>query len=206
MKGLTTDLEKTELLDDFVAQNFRRPSLSLGLARYQPQPAAETLPNQYGDCKDKNTLLAALLEAEGLHSSSVLINSFRKSLSALPSQFNHAITMLPLAKDEVWLDATTEVAPFRLLAHSLRKQQTCPLICPAASPTSKKLGPILPCPTDNWQKSKEKLTTAAGCGRNREFHPGGRPRTGATHPVSTHRSGLVAKTRRGEKQGAGLAR
>ena len=111
-KGLTTDLEKTEVLYDFVAQNFRYVSLSLGLARYQPQPAADILRNQYGDCKDKNTLLAALLEAEGLHSSSVLINSFRKLDPDVPSpsQFNHVITMLPLAKDEVWLDATTEVA------------------------------------------------------------------------------------------------
>ena len=124
-KGLTTDLEKTEVLYDFVAQNFRYVSLSLGLARYQPQPAADLRRNQYGDCKDKNTLLAALLEAEGLHSSSVLINSFRKLDPDVPSpsQFNHVITMLPLATDEVWLDATTEVAPFRLLAQSLRKKQ-----------------------------------------------------------------------------------
>ena len=65
-KGLTSNLEKTEALYDFVAKNFRYVSLSLGLARYQPQAAADVLHNQYGDCKDKNTLLAALLEAEGL--------------------------------------------------------------------------------------------------------------------------------------------
>jgi hypothetical protein len=48
-KGLTGDLEKTEALYTFVAQNFRYVSLSLGLARYQPQPAADILRNQYGD-------------------------------------------------------------------------------------------------------------------------------------------------------------
>jgi tetratricopeptide (TPR) repeat protein len=100
-------------------------SLSLGLARYQPQAAGDVLHNQYGDCKDKNTLLAALLEAEGLHSSTVLIHSVRKLDPEVPSpsQFNHAITMLPLGKEEIWMDTTTEVAPFRLLSYGLRKKQ-----------------------------------------------------------------------------------
>jgi len=124
-KGLTSDLEKTEALYDFVAKNFRYVSLSLGLARYQPQSAADVLRNQYGDCKDKNTLLAALLDAEGLHSSSVLIGSGHKLDPDVPSpaQFNHVITMLPLGKDEIWMDTTTEVAPFRLLGSNLRKKQ-----------------------------------------------------------------------------------
>src|ERR1019366_9150911 len=124
-KGLTSDLEKTESVYDFVAKNFRYVSLSLGLARYQPQAAADVLRNQYGDCKDKNTLLAALLEAKGLDSSTVLINSVRKLDPDVPSpsQFNHVITMLPLGKEEIWLDATTEVAPFQLLTYQLRKKQ-----------------------------------------------------------------------------------
>ncbi len=124
-KGLTTDLDKTEALYDFVAKNFRYVSLSLGLARYQPQAAADVLHNQYGDCKDKNTLLAALLEAEGLNSSTVLINASRKIDPDVPSpaQFNHAITLLTLKNEEVWMDTTTEVAPFRLLSYSLRKKQ-----------------------------------------------------------------------------------
>lgn len=133
-KGLSSDLEKTEALYNYVSQNFRYVSLSLGLARFQPQSAADVLHNQYGDCKDKNTLLAALLEAEGLHSSTVLINSFRKLDPDVPSpsQFNHAITMLPLGKDELWMDTTTEVAPFRLLAYSLRKKQA--LVIPQDGP------------------------------------------------------------------------
>ncbi|MGA9307041.1 MAG: DUF3857 domain-containing protein, partial [Candidatus Sulfotelmatobacter sp.] len=124
-KGLTTDLDKTEALYDFVAKNFRYVSLSLGLARYQPQAAGDVLHNQYGDCKDKNTLLAALLDAEGLHSSTVLIHSMRKLDPDVPSpsQFNHVITMLPLGKEEIWMDTTTEVAPFRLLAYGLRKKE-----------------------------------------------------------------------------------
>jgi Flp pilus assembly protein TadD len=124
-KGHTTDLDKAEALYDFVALNFRYVSLSLGLGRYQPHAAGDVLHNQYGDCKDKHTLLASLLEAEGFHASSVLINSSRKLDPDIPSpsQFDHVITLLPLDNDEVWMDTTSEVAPFRLLAYTLRKKQ-----------------------------------------------------------------------------------
>jgi tetratricopeptide (TPR) repeat protein len=124
-KGLNTDLAKTEALYDFVAKNFRYVSLSLGLGRYQPHAASDVLHNQYGDCKDKHTLLSSMLEAEGLHASSVLINSSRKLDPDIPSpsQFDHVITMLPLGQQEVWMDTTTEVAPFRLLSFNIRKKQ-----------------------------------------------------------------------------------
>jgi tetratricopeptide (TPR) repeat protein len=124
-KGKQSDLAKIEALYDYTALNFRYVSLALGIGRYQPHSADEVLHNQYGDCKDKNTLLAALLEAEGYHSSTVLISSVYKLDPDVPSpaQFNHAITMVPLPKEEVWMDTTTEVAPFRLLLYSLRKKQ-----------------------------------------------------------------------------------
>jgi Flp pilus assembly protein TadD len=131
-KDAKTDLEKIETLYDFVAKNFRYVSLSLGLGRYQPHASSDVLHNQYGDCKDKHTLLASLLEAQGLHASSVLINSSRKLDPDVPSpsQFDHVITMVPLGKEEVWMDTTTEVAPFRLLSFNLRKKDA--LLVPAS--------------------------------------------------------------------------
>src|SRR5258706_14722845 len=124
-KGLDTQLDKVQALYDFVAKNFRCVSLSLGLGRYQPHSAGDVLHNQYGDCKDKHTLLASMLEAEGFHASSVLINSSRKLDPDVrsPSQFDHVITLLPIGGQEYWMDTTSEVAPFRLLAFSLRKKQ-----------------------------------------------------------------------------------
>ncbi len=134
-KGLTSDMDKIEALYDYVARNFRYVSLSLGLGRYQPHASADVLHNQYGDCKDKHTLLASLLEAEGFHASSVLINSSRKldPDTPSPSQFDHVITMLPLGsgknQQEIWMDTTAEVAPFRLLAYPLRDKLA--LVIPA---------------------------------------------------------------------------
>jgi tetratricopeptide (TPR) repeat protein/transglutaminase-like putative cysteine protease len=134
-KGLDTQLDKVQALYDFVAKNFRYVSLSLGVGRYQPHAAGDVLHNQYGDCKDKHTLLASLLEAEGMHASSVLINSTRKLDPDVPSpsQFDHVITMLPTPHEEVWMDTTSEVAPFRLLAFSLRNKLA--LVIPADGST-----------------------------------------------------------------------
>ncbi len=123
--GKTSDLEKIEALYDFVAPNFRYVSISLGVGRYQPRAASDVLRDQYGDCKDKHTLLASLLESVGLPVGTVLINSRRKidPEFASPSQFDHAITLAWAGKEPVWLDVTAEIAPFRLLSPSLRQKQ-----------------------------------------------------------------------------------
>ena len=125
VQGKTTDLDKIQALYDYVATNFRYISLSFGVGRFQPHAASDVLHNEYGDCKDKHTLLASLLAAGGYSANSVLINSARKIDPDVPSpaQFDHVFTMLPLGKDEIWMDTTTEVAPFRLLASVLRKKQ-----------------------------------------------------------------------------------
>jgi len=125
VRGRESERDKVEALYQYVAQNFRYVSLSFGVGRYQPHAASEVFANQYGDCKDKHTLLAAMLEAAGLHAWPVLINSSRKIDPEVPSpsQFDHVISAVPLGNDLLWLDTTTEVAPFRLLAASLRNKK-----------------------------------------------------------------------------------
>lgn len=124
-RGLNGDLEKVEALYNYVAKNFRYVSLSFGEGRYQPHAATEVFANQYGDCKDKHTLLASMLTAIGLQAYPALINSARKLDPDVPSpaQFDHVITAIQLGKETFWVDTTAEVAPFRLLAPPLRKKQ-----------------------------------------------------------------------------------
>ena len=123
--GRTTDLEKLEALYDFVSKNFRYVSLSLGVGRYQPRAASDVLREAYGDCKDKHTLLASLIDAAGMQASAALINSQVKLDPDFPSptQFDHVITRAIVDGQPVWLDATPEVAPFRLLSANLRARQ-----------------------------------------------------------------------------------
>ena len=123
--GATTNTQKAQRLYDYVAKDFRYVSLSFGVGRFQPHDAAEILHSGYGDCKDKHTLLAALLKAAGISSYPVLIGAGRKLDPDVPSpaQFNHVITAAKLGTDFTWLDATAEVAPFGLLMYDLRNKQ-----------------------------------------------------------------------------------
>jgi tetratricopeptide (TPR) repeat protein len=125
VKGVSGDEARIQALYRFVSQTNRYVSLSFGTGRYQPHAAAQTFANQYGDCKDKHTLLAALLEAEGYRAHAALVHTSRKLDTALPSpsQFNHVITQVELGAQHLWMDTTAEVAPFRLLTANLRKKK-----------------------------------------------------------------------------------
>ncbi len=125
VQGKTDDMAKVKALYEYVSRNIRYVSLSFGLGRYQPHAASEVLSNGYGDCKDKNTLLAALLAAEGFQATSVLIGSQHELDPEIPSpsQFDHVITRVPVNGKEIWLDSTNGVAPFRMLAAPLRNKE-----------------------------------------------------------------------------------
>jgi Flp pilus assembly protein TadD len=124
IQGRATELEKIAALYDYVAKNIRYVSLSFGLGRYQPHSAADVFKNQYGDCKDKHTLLAAMLQAANIPSDAVLIPFARKLDLDVPSpsQFDHMITAVPIGGELIWMDSTAEVAPFRLLSPPLRNK------------------------------------------------------------------------------------
>ena len=121
-KNAATDNEKVRAIYDYVAAHFRYISLSFGVGRYQPHSATDILRNEYGDCKDKHTLLESLLRASGVNAYPVLIGSQRRLDPDVPSpaQFDHVISLVPEANDLVWLDTTAEVSPFGFLLAGLR--------------------------------------------------------------------------------------
>jgi transglutaminase-like putative cysteine protease/tetratricopeptide (TPR) repeat protein len=123
--GAITPQEKAQRLYYYVAKDIRYVSLSFGVGRYQPHAAQEVMQGSYGDCKDKHTLLSALLRAAGIQSYPVLIDSSRKLDEDVPSpaQFDHVITAVKFDKDWTWLDATAEVAPYALILYPLRDKQ-----------------------------------------------------------------------------------
>jgi hypothetical protein len=141
--GLKSDPEKVAALYDFVSQQIRYLSLvSVGIAGYESRTAADVLRLGYGDCKDKDTLLAALLEAESMHASSVLINPIRELDPEMPSPwpFTHVITMLSFGKDEIWMDSSGGV-PFRMLPPILQKKKAL-VIPPAGTPYFEETPPL----------------------------------------------------------------
>ena len=108
---LTEDMIRAIFND--VALHIHYVGLELYIGRYHPHPAEDVLSNEYGDCKDKHTLLAALLKAKGIESWPVLISGTRELDPDLPSpaQFNHVITLVPLSGKLVWMDSTERLRP-----------------------------------------------------------------------------------------------
>lgn len=148
IKGATSDSEKLRAIYDFVATKFRYIGISFGIGRMQPHPAAEVLDNQYGDCKDKHTLLASLLHAAGLNAYPALIHSARKLDPEMPSptQFDHLISVVPQGNELLWLDTTPEVAPFGMLGVNLRDKEAL-VMAGARAPALVKTPPEPPFPS-----------------------------------------------------------
>jgi len=124
-KGLTTDEDKVRAIFNDVALHIHYVGLDFGIGRYQPHPADDVLSNEYGDCKDKHTLLSALLKAAGYDAWPVLISSSRPLDPDTPSpaQFDHVITLVPLNGKLLWMDSTEEVSPIGVLMSPLRDKQ-----------------------------------------------------------------------------------
>jgi len=73
-KGIDDRRQQAMAIDAWMKKNIRYVAVYLGLGRVVPNDAAAVLRNKYGDCKDKVTLMAALLSAKGIASEAALIN------------------------------------------------------------------------------------------------------------------------------------
>jgi tetratricopeptide (TPR) repeat protein len=133
-KGATDPAAVLHSVYDFVSTKFRYIGVAFGIGRYQPHSADDVLGNQYGDCKDKHTLFASLLQAAGVTAYPALISSSRKLDPDVPSpaQFDHVISVIPQGQSFVWLDTTAEVGPFGYLLPQLRDKQA--LVMPGDKP------------------------------------------------------------------------
>lgn len=124
-KSLHSDDAKIRAIYNYVSFRFHYIGLDFGIGRYQPHAAEDVLGNEYGDCKDKHTLLAALLKAAGYDAWPALIHTSRKVDPDVPSpaQFNHLITVISRGSELIWADTTAEVAPLGMLLQPLRDKQ-----------------------------------------------------------------------------------
>jgi hypothetical protein len=104
-----TPLEIAARLTAKLHKNVRYTGVEFGEAAIVPTAPTETLRRGYGDCKDKATLLVALLRAAGLNANVALLDSgLGTDIDAdLPGMgvFNHAIVYLA-ADSPMWIDAT----------------------------------------------------------------------------------------------------
>lgn len=122
-QDLTTHEEITRTIYYFVAKQIRYVGIELGQSAYQPSPATEVLQKQYGDCKDKTTLLISMLDLVGIKAYPVLLSTspYQRIDTSLPSlsQFNHMIAAVPKDNTEyLWLDPTASTCSYGNLPYT----------------------------------------------------------------------------------------
>jgi len=98
--GKTDFFDKTEAIGSFVQRNIRYVAIEIGIGGAQPHFAADIFRGGYGDCKDKATLLSAMLSTVGVHSDIVLVDSRRGVIdpNAPSIMGNHAIAAIEIPK------------------------------------------------------------------------------------------------------------
>jgi transglutaminase-like putative cysteine protease len=145
---------------DFVVTQTRYVGLEFGIHGYKPYRVDQILSRRFGDCKDKASLLHALLEAMGIDSRLVLLRMRRMGRvperPASLSVFNHAILYVP--ELDLWLDGTASYSGSRDLPGEDRGA-TVVVIDPDGPPRFQTLPDARP--EDNRLDADLKLTLAA---------------------------------------------
>ena len=116
-KGIENRRQQAAAIDAWMKKNIRYVAVFLSLGRIVPNDAAIVLRNKFGDCKDKVTLMSALLAAKGIASEAVLINFGNAyTLPEPPTMvaLNHVMLYLP--EFDVYDDPTASFSAFSVLA------------------------------------------------------------------------------------------
>jgi len=115
IKDVSSDFDKAKKLHEYVAKNIRYVAVEYGDSGHEPHEVNEVLINRYGDCKDQAILLVAMLREANLEAYPVLIptNSAYPVFKDFASlNFNHAISVVKIGKDLIFMDPTAETIGF----------------------------------------------------------------------------------------------
>jgi hypothetical protein len=175
-----TPLEKMKALAQFAQRDIRYVAIELGIGGWQPHPAAEVFTHRYGDCKDKVTLMAAMLHEVGIENYYVVINSERGAVTpetpAHMGGFDHVIIAIkmpagvtdsslvatmdhPKLGKLLFFDPTDEMTPFGDLLGALQANYGL-LVAPEGGELIKL--PQLPANSSGVRRTAKLSLTAAG--------------------------------------------
>jgi transglutaminase-like putative cysteine protease len=93
-------MAKLSNIADFMQQQIRYVGVEIGIGGRQAHPAEEVFQKRYGDCKDKATLLVAMLDAVGIRATWVAVDDRRGVMDpGTPSELgNHMIAAIEIPK------------------------------------------------------------------------------------------------------------
>ena len=116
VQGKESTRDKVRALYDWVAKNIAYAGNCIGVGAVVPRDQEFVIENKMGDCKDHATLLQALLSAQNIESTQVLVNAgsqFKLRKIPVSSDVNHVFTYVPSL--DLYMDSTSGSTPFGML-------------------------------------------------------------------------------------------
>jgi hypothetical protein len=119
LNDVTDEKQKINILYEYLQKNLRYVSIQLGIGGFKPFSVKFVDENKYGDCKALTNYMRNMLAIAGIRSYPALVNAGyddKPADESFPSDpFNHVILCVPLAKDSVWLECTSNTLPLGFL-------------------------------------------------------------------------------------------
>jgi hypothetical protein len=128
-RNATSPEEKLRALYDFVSQKITTVALPIGATAFHLRPPAAVLSSGYATPEEKCTLLTALAKSLALDAKVYLVVPGARSERgpAIPTIFTTVLVVARTSTRAFWLDPSTEVAPFGMIAASIRGKSSLPL-------------------------------------------------------------------------------
>lgn len=113
--------ELTRLVYEYTQSKTRYVGIQLGIGGWQPFPSLTVDETGYGDCKALSYYTKVMLEYVGIESIYTVIGSGYTKIKYddfVTNQTNHIILCVPFDNDTIWLECTSQTAPFNYLSSS----------------------------------------------------------------------------------------
>jgi hypothetical protein len=112
----TDPIKKAKIIYKYVQEKSRYVSIQIGIGGWKPMLASDVDRLGYGDCKALTNYTKALLEVVGVLSYNTVLygDRMKKNIQSdfVSMQGNHMILSIPNGDNYVWLECTSQDAPF----------------------------------------------------------------------------------------------
>jgi hypothetical protein len=120
VKDESSDKAKAKKIYEYFQQKTRYISVQIGIGGFKPIKASEVDRLGYGDCKALVNYMQSLLQEVGIESYYCVVDAGEDKTDLIPNfasmeQGNHIILCVPLKDENVWLECTSQDAPFNYL-------------------------------------------------------------------------------------------